>query len=325
MPLYLNYNEAMTMPILEVKNLTKKFGPSADGFTAVDDISFSIKEGEIVGLLGPNGAGKTTTIQMILGLIIPTAGFIDIFNRRLENHREEILQQMNFSSTYTNFPWRLTVWENLYVVALLYSVKHPKDKINQILKLMHLDTYRNQEVGQLSSGWVTKLNLARTFINDPRFVLLDEPTASLDPESAADIRSEILKKRTELNTTILWTSHNMAEVEEVCDRVIFLHHGQIVAEDTPAGLAKRIKTCRVSFMVEENSQKLENLTKINRWKCSTTGRFIKIELKEEEIPHLLKTLTQEKIKYDEISIDKPTLEDYFLSVAQIHNYHEKIS
>ena len=222
--------------IIEVKNLAKKFGK----FTAVDEISFSVNTAEITGLLGPNGAGKTTIIQMLLGLVMPTHGEIKIFGKELSSNREELLQFMNFSSTYTNLPWRITVWENLYVVALLYSVKKPKEKVMEVIKIMELETVKNKTINQLSSGWITRVNLARTLLNNPRLILLDEPTASLDPEAAVKVREVILKYKKENNATILWTSHNMFEVEKVCDRVIFLKEGKIIAIDTPSRLAKTI-------------------------------------------------------------------------------------
>ena len=298
--------------IVEVKNLTKKFGD----FTAVDDISFTINEGEIVGLLGPNGAGKTTTIQMLLGLITPTEGRIEIFGKDMKKFREEILTLSNFSSTYTHLPWRLTVWENLYVAALLYDVKEPKEKVKNVIKMMNLEEYNDKTIDKLSSGWITRVNLARTFINDPKLILLDEPTASLDPEGAFEIRKEILNYRKTNNTTILWTSHNMAEVEEVCDRVIFLKEGKIIATDTPAGLSKTIRFCRISMMVEKGLDKLTKLVEEKEWKIVSKDRFITIEIREEEIPGFLNTLSQEEVQYSEISIDKPTLEDFFITIAK---------
>ncbi len=302
--------------VVEVKNLTKKFGPAKAETIAVDNISFSIKEGEIVGFLGPNGAGKTTTIQMLLGLVIPTSGTIDIFQQSLFQHREEILSRMNFSSTYTHLPWRLSVFENLYVVALLYSVKNPKEKVAEVIKKMNLEEIKDETIDKLSSGWITRVNLARTFLNNPRLILLDEPTASLDPEGADEIRKKILEYRKREKATILWTSHNMAEVEEVCDRVIFLHKGKIIAEDTPRGLAKTIKFCRVSFIIEEKQAEFLRIIKQNKWKVIISDKFITIELVEEDIPLLIQILAEEEINYSEISIDKPTLEDFFISTAR---------
>lgn len=298
--------------IIEVKNLTKKFQKT----TAVDNISFSIAEGEIVGLLGPNGAGKTTTIQMILGLITPTWGTINIFDRDLKFFKEEVLSQMNFSSSYTHLPYKLSVWENLYVVALLYSVPKPKERTEEVIKIMHLESVRYKTISELSSGWITRINLARTFLNKPRLMLLDEPTASLDPESAKEVRLKILEFKKRNNAAILWTSHNMAEVEELCDRVVFLRDGKIVAIDTPLGLAKKIPFCRISLMIENGEDKLLQIIRLNRWNLTKTEKFISVELTEEKIPYFINLLVEKDIKYTEISIDRPTLEDFFISIAK---------
>lgn len=302
----------MKKTVLSVKNLTKQFG----SFTAVNSISFSVARGEIVGFLGPNGAGKTTTIHMLLGLITPTSGTITIFDKNFSSHREEILKSMNFSSTYTQMPWRLTVRENLTVVALLYGIRNSRQKVNEVIELLHLAVVEKKAVGELSAGWMTRINIARIFLNDPKLVLLDEPTASLDPESAANIRAEILHMRKNRGTTILWTSHNMAEVEEVCDRVIFLQKGAILAEDTPQGLAGRIKTCRVSFMLIKGKQRFVNLTASHTWVVQDNERFVTVTLNESDIPSLLALLSTNDIQYAEISIDKPTLEDFFLSIRK---------
>jgi ABC-2 type transport system ATP-binding protein len=301
--------------IVNVKHLIKHFGTGKKQITAVNDISFTIKKGEIVGLLGPNGAGKTTTIQMILGLITPTSGEVEIFGKEFKAHREEILTKVNFSSSYTNMPWRLSVWENLYVVSLLYNVKNPKKRVDEVIKQMNLSGFRNNIINDLSSGWITRVNLARTFLNRPKLLLLDEPTASLDPESAANIRKEIINYQNGNDAAILWTSHNMAEVEEVCDRVIFLKKGKIIAVDTPQELAKSIKTCRISFMPDKDDIKLINLMRTSHWKMIKADRFVTIELKEQDISDFLQTLSRSGIKYTEISIEKPTLEDYFISAA----------
>ena len=323
------YNTLMSSSnLITVSRLTKVFpgkkslfsiGRRKKAVTAVNNISFSVKKGEILGLLGPNGAGKTTTIHMLLGLITPTSGTIRIFGKNFADKRKEILQKMNFSSSYTHLPWNLTVWENLYVAALLYDIKNPKEKVRQIIKLLHLEAKANTEVNELSSGWNTRLNLGRTFINDPQFILLDEPTSSLDPEGAEEIRKQILKIRKELATTILWTSHNMAEVEEVCDRVIFLNKGKIIAEDTPEGLAKRIEKIRISLMVKDGKKRLLNFSRENKRKAVVRRRFLIIELLEDDIPRLINFIAGQKIEYTEISIEKPKLEDYFLAITRKAN------
>ena len=314
----------MKTTILKVKNLTKTFTSGKfslrrvkkEKITAVDDISFQINEGEIVGLLGPNGAGKTTTIQMILGLITPTSGSISVFGLDLEKHRKRILKEVNFSSTYTHLPWNLTVWENLYVQALLYGIDNPKLKVTEIIEVFSLIGKKDKEVNELSSGWTTRLNMAKAFLNNPRFILFDEPTASLDPESAEGVRQEIRRVRRKFQTTILFTSHNMAEVEQICDRVVFLDKGKIIARDTPEGLAKRIKISRIEMMIDDGLKRLQRLIRENLWQIKVSGRFTTVEIAEKEIPKFLNLLSERGISYREISIEKPTLEDFFLLTAK---------
>jgi len=220
--------------VLEVKNLKKVYGKA----TAVDGISFEVNEGEIVGLLGPNGAGKSTTIQMLLSLIEPTEGSITIFGKDLGERRNEILQNMNFATSYSMLPHNLTPYENLKVFGLLYGVKNWKEKANALLEEFQLGDFRKSRTGGLSSGEQMRLVLAKAFLNDPKLLLLDEPTASLDPAVAKSLRQKIHDKMQKNDGTILWTSHNMREIEAMCDRVIFLAHGKIVANDTPENLKK---------------------------------------------------------------------------------------
>src|SRR5579872_210701 len=191
------------MDILEVKNLTKKF----NDFVAVDNISLTLKEGEILGFLGPNGAGKTTTIQMLLGVLTPTSGDIFYFGKNLKLNREEILDSLNFSSTYTHLPWRLTVWENLLYTSFLYSIPDRKKRVMEVTEIFKLEQLLKRSMAQLSAGQKTRVNLAKAFLNKPKVLLLDEPTASLDPDIAQYIREFILAKRKESAVSIIITSH----------------------------------------------------------------------------------------------------------------------
>jgi ABC-2 type transport system ATP-binding protein len=225
----------MPAPITEVKNLTKRFGD----FTAVDGISFDIQPGEILGLLGPNGAGKTTTIQMLLGLITPTAGSIRMFGLDLATHREQILQQVNFSSTYISMPYSLTVEENLWVVAKLYGMTDIQRRIAEVLKKVEMEDLRAKVTRRLSSGQMTRLALAKAFLTEPKVLLLDEPTASLDPDIAHKIRALLKEVRRSSGLSILYTSHNMKEMEEMSDRIIFLQKGRIVAQGTAQEITQR--------------------------------------------------------------------------------------
>ena len=219
--------------VLRVKNLTKKFGQ----FTAVDKISFELRRGEILGLLGPNGAGKTTTIQMLLGTLTPTSGEISYFGQDFFTHRSEILDQVNYASAYSHLPWRMTVEENLQVYARMYGVKDRRRRIDRLLHEFDVSELRHKTMDGLSAGQKTRVTLCKAFINYPKLILLDEPTASLDPDIAARVRQFLLQQQREYQVSMLFTSHNMTEVTEVCDRVIFLKTGQIIADDTPEKLA----------------------------------------------------------------------------------------
>jgi len=299
------------MDILTVKNLTKRFGK----FTAVNNISFSLKEGEILGLLGPNGAGKTTTIQMLLGVLTPTQGEVKYFGKNLIDNKEEILEKVNFSSTYTQLPWLLTVEENLKFVSYLYEIKNRGQRIKKIIEAFRLKGLFKEQMKDLSSGEVTRINLAKAFINYPKILLLDEPTASLDPETADYIRKFLIKERNNFNISIIWTSHNMAEVEDVCDRVVFINHGRIIADNTPENLAKTIEICHVELNVPDGLKRTIEICQNKEVVYKLEGRNIVVDLKEKEIPGFLRELMDRGVSYDQISIDKPTLEDYFLQVA----------
>lgn len=309
------------MNVLEVKNLTKIFGK----FAAVNDISFSLGEGEILGLLGANGAGKTTTIQMLLGVLKPTGGEVKFFGKELNKNREEILEQVNFSSTYTNMPWELTVKENLSWASYLYKVKDRKKRIEEMLDIFRLKKLANDKTTGLSSGQVTRLNLAKAFINYPRVLLLDEPTASLDPDVASYIRKFLLKEKTKFQVSIIFTSHNMAEVEEMCDRVVFINEGKIIADDTPINLARTMKTTHIRLVLSAGSDKLKKYCDVKKIKCKLSGRAVTVDINEKEIPFFLKDIMDKGIAYEEISIDKPTLNDYFLEVTKGRKDAEAVS
>jgi ABC-type multidrug transport system, ATPase component len=223
--------------VLEASGLRKAFG----SFVAVDDVSFAIARGEILGLLGPNGAGKTTTIQMLLGLITPTAGTIRIFGMDLARHREAILQRVNFSSTYVSLPYTLSVRENLAVFGRLYGIKPLNPRIDAVMELLNLEDLADRQTRQLSSGQLTRLHLAKALLNEPELLFLDEPTASLDPDTADQIRQLLKRLRAERQLSILYTSHNMAEMQEMSDRVVFLSQGRVLATGTPQDLIARFE------------------------------------------------------------------------------------
>ena len=298
------------MNILEVKNLTKKFGD----VVAVDNISFELGEGEILGLLGHNGAGKTTTIQMLISVLTPTSGEIKYFGKNLVNNREEILENIGFSSTYTHLPHYLTVEDCFKYTSYFFDIKDRKKRIQEIKEIFEIDEFFEKDTALLSSGQMTKANLAKTFINFPKVLLLDEPTASLDPESARDIRNLLKKECERFKVSIIITSHNMAEIEELCDRVLFIDHGEIIADDSPTNLSKTVKVSHIELMIRDMDKIIEYCDK-NNLKYKIDGKYIRIDIDEEKIANFLDDLSKNKIIYNEISIEKPTLEDYFLEVV----------
>jgi ABC-2 type transport system ATP-binding protein len=282
----------------------------------VDDISFSIKPGEIVGLLGPNGAGKTTTIFMLLDLITPTSGEIKIFGMDYKHDHEKIIQQLNYSSTYVQMAARLTVAENLRVMAKLYQVKDADRKIKFYCQKFGIDEFINTQHENLSDGQKTRVYLCKSFLNDPKLLLLDEPTASLDPDVAKMVRQEISIARKK-GMTILITSHNMSEVEEVCDRVLFINRGKIIAEDTPENLARDVRLVDVNFMMKDGQKRTLDFAHKSGFKVKSDERYVTISVDERDIAILLNGLAELGVEYSEISIDKPTLEDYFIEMTKL--------
>jgi ABC-2 type transport system ATP-binding protein len=220
--------------ILQVRALTKRFGATV----AVDGLDFQVGPGEIVGLLGPNGAGKTTTIDMILGVLEPCAGTVRIGGLDLASRREAALAITNFTASYAPLPGNLTVWQNLRVFALLQEVAGARTRIEELLEQFDLHRFRDTKCGVLSTGEQTRVGLAKAMLNRPRLLLLDEPTASLDPSVARDVRDRIRAFAGSTGAGVLWTSHNMREVEEVCSRVLFLSRGHVLLEGDPRTLPR---------------------------------------------------------------------------------------
>ncbi len=218
--------------VLSVSLLRRVYGETA----AVDGISFDVGRNEIVGLLGPNGAGKTTTINMVLGVLEPSSGTILIEGVDIAADRERALERTNFAAVYAPLPGNLSVQQNLRIFGLLYGVKDLSERIESLLEQFDLGKLRHVRCGVLSSGEQTRAGLAKAMLNRPRLLLLDEPTASLDPATARDIRAKIRDFAARDGVGILWTTHNMYEVEDVCDRVLFLSHGKILLEGNPRTL-----------------------------------------------------------------------------------------
>ncbi len=222
--------------MVEVFGLRKSF----DGHVAVDGVSFRIDPGETVGLLGPNGAGKTTLIHMLLGLILPGEGTIRVFGLEMPARRQEILARANFSSAYVQMPLSLTPRQNLEVFARLYGVERASKRVRELLARFALEDHADRPTRALSSGQISRLNLAKSLLNDPELLLLDEPTASMYPDMADKTRGILAEYRRERAMTVLYTSHNMREVESLASRVLFIHQGKIAAQGSPKELAAKL-------------------------------------------------------------------------------------
>jgi ABC-2 type transport system ATP-binding protein len=220
---------------IEVAHLVKLYKTTR----AVDDVSFRIARGSITGLLGGNGAGKTTTIAMIMGLVLPTSGRIQVLGAAMPEQSADVLGRMNFESPYVDMPMRLTVRQNLTIFGRLYAVKHLRERIAQLAADLDLGDFLDRANGKLSAGQKTRVALAKALINQPELLLLDEPTASLDPDTADWVRQHLQDYRKARGATILLASHNMLEVERLCDRVIIMKRGRIEDDDTPDGIMAR--------------------------------------------------------------------------------------
>jgi ABC-2 type transport system ATP-binding protein len=312
------------MPLLKVSNLTKIFTSglwpfkTPQTYTVVNDISFQLKKREILGFLGPNGAGKTTTIQMLLGTLTPSSGSITYFGTDFSQHRIAALKRIGYASGYDRLPARLTVTENLDIVGRIYGINHSHrlQKIEKLLKLFGIWQIRDRQTSTLSAGQATRVILARAFISDPEIVLLDEPTASLDPDVAHEVRQFILAQRKERDTSILITSHNMDEVTELCDRVLVLKKGTIIADNTPELLAQSISKIHVHLTISGGLDRALMYLFDSQLTYSAQATYLTIELDEHAVAQFLTNLAELKVIYSQVSIDKPTLEDYFLSIAK---------
>ncbi len=307
----------MSLPILKVQSL-KKVYPSKAPFLAVDSISFSLSKGEILGLLGPNGSGKTTTIQMLLGTLTATYGSIEYFGKNFFTHRSEILQHVTFASTYTSLPWLLSLAENLTFYGYLYGyTKAESEKLfDPLLERFGILDKRGERVSSLSAGQVTRLMLVKAFFVKPKVVLLDEPTASLDPDIAQDVCKFILEQQEKHGVSVLFSSHKMQEVMEICDRTIFLKNGKIIADDLPQTLARSVSTFRLRLIITDGLKRTTKIAEIANLPYTVDHRSIEISIEEENIPHFLQKLIEEKVSFANIKIEEPSLEDFFLQIAK---------
>ena len=303
--------------VLAVTELTKVF-KGRKPVTAVDHITFELAKGEILGLLGPNGAGKTTTIQMLLSTLKPTSGRIEYHGKSLTDDREAVLSQVGYASAYSKLPLHLAIEENLDVFGRLYGLPHRerKERTKELLTRFGVWELRRRTMAGLSAGQTTRVMLAKAFLARPRIALLDEPTASLDPDIAHEVRAFVREQRDDCGVSILYTSHNMDEVAEICDRVLFLDRGKIAAVGTPEELAASAAATRMRFTVHRN---LENLILSARERGLATqveSANVEVEIDEHRVAEFLQDLAVREVGYSSISLFKPTLEDYFIMLAR---------
>ncbi len=303
---------------LKVTNLSKIFGSTNKQFKAIDAISFHLDHGEILGILGPNGAGKTTTMQMILSTLEMTSGTISICGYDLSTQRSKALENVGFASTYVNLQNELSVYDNFVIYGLIYGLKGKKltAAITKWVNLLNLEEIIGQKFGSLSAGQKTRVMIAKSLLHNPRLLLLDEPTASLDPDIAKLIRNLLLKLRREENISIILTSHNMDEVANICDRVLVLKKGSIIANDAPDKLAASVSRARVNFIFGQNTHKAVEFLSNNKIAYSLNDRWVCIATTEKEIPSIINSIVLSGLDYQEISIDRPSLEDYFIAISQ---------
>jgi ABC-2 type transport system ATP-binding protein len=303
----------MSNTILEVQNLVKHYG----SYKAVNNISFNVKKGEVVGFLGPNGAGKTTTIQILLGITLPTSGTISYFDQDFNQHKQAILQKINYASAFNTLQGRISVMENLLVFAGLYNVQNPKQKIMELVSYFTSEELLNQKYWDLSAGQKTRVNIIKSLLNEPELILMDEPTASLDPDVADKTLSLIEELKHKRNISLLFTSHNMDEITRICDRVIFLDQGKIVAEDTPLKLTKQIGTAHLMLTFEgEKEDMTRYLDKHEQSYAFINDFIVSIATEEKMIPKLIFGISKTDLYITDIEVEKPTLKDFFLTVAK---------
>lgn len=303
--------------ILVTHNLIKIF---QNNQFAVNGISFGVQKGEIVGLVGPNGAGKTTTLHMLLGTLQPTSGIITYFGKNFSTHRSWVLQQIGFASGSVQLPGALSVYQNLDIHMRLYGFNTAErtNKIESLLKRFDVWNLRNTQTGHLSSGQMNRIILAKAFSTNPAIVFLDEVTAGLDPEMAKEAQYFFMQQRDKYGTAIVLASHNMNEVGRMCDRMLIMKEGRIIANHNPADLMRKILKVRLSLMTPQ-IQKIKQLLKQYNVPYVKDANNIVIEIDEHNIASLLTKLAQQQISYDTISIVKPSLEDQFLRItAQEH-------
>jgi ABC-2 type transport system ATP-binding protein len=300
-------------PILKVENLVKDFG----ALRAVGGVSFAIEKGSVVGLLGPNGAGKTTCIDILLGSTIPNSGAVEYFGQDFFTHKQAALKRINFASAYHNLQNRTSVRENLLVFACLYEVERPGRKIDELLDYFEVRELASRRYGDLSAGQRTRVMLIKSLMNDPELILMDEPTASLDPDIADKTLSMIEDLRRDRELSILFTSHNMDEVDRICDEVIFLDRGQVVASGTPSQLTRTIPHAELQMAFEGEPASVMRYLDAGKHDYRMLGESsVVVTTNERDISQIIFDIRQMGTAITDVDTRKPDLEDVFLQIAR---------
>lgn len=303
---------------IEVRGLVKHYKSKGRVFKAVNGVSFSVQEGEIFGLLGPNGAGKTTTINMITGILKKDKGSIKILGKNFDENKEELKNLMNVSTAYHSLTSVLTIYENLKVYAKIYGVKNFNERIDELLNKFGLEDLKKKQVTYLSSGEKTRLALCKALINKPKILLLDECTVGLDPDMADKTRKYLKKYCKENKTTIIFTSHYMYEVEELCNRIAFLSKGKILMIDNSKGLKKMIKKQVIELTLSKKHDELKKILEekgMNILFADSKDIIFEVDT-DHNISELIALILKRGIKIDDIHIKKPTLSDIFIKISR---------
>ncbi|MBI5393189.1 ABC transporter ATP-binding protein [Candidatus Woesearchaeota archaeon] len=319
------------MDAIEVINLVKSFKEKNRLIKAVDNISFSVKKGEIFGLLGPNGAGKTTTLNILNGLVSKDSGEIRILGvdpEQNEQNWEYIKNKINVSTAYYSLSEQLTIKQNLKVYAMLYNVKNVQEKIDKLLKMFELKELENRKVVQLSSGEKTRVALCKGFLNEPEVLFLDECTVGLDPDIAEKTRKIIKEYQQKNGTTIIFTSHYMYEVEELCDRIAFMKNGKIIKIDTAKNFKKLIKKTSIELTIKENYPAFLKILKEKKIDILSTGTntiIFEVSSSTDQLYKLMNIIFKAGVKISDMHMNKPTLEDIFIQFARRKQKKSKMS
>ncbi len=304
------------MAIIEIKKLSKSYGK----VKALDSVSFNIKKGEIFGLLGPNGAGKSTLINIVAGILTKDSGSVKVFGKEFEKNEESIKQRMNVTSAYSFLSGILTIEQNLKVYGRLYNVKNLNKRIEFLLKQFKIWDIRKKKVHSLSSGQSMRVNVCKGLINNPKILFLDECTVGLDPDIARITRDIIKDFNKKTGATILFTSHIMSEVEELCNRIAFLHKGKILKIDTADNFKKLIgkEIVEIDFINNINKDKIkEILSKIKSNILVLKKKKLKFEIyNDEELHKIIHIFFKKKFKIKDIKILKPTLDEIFIKISR---------